>query len=49
MKLAKFIGMSAGAGIIVGYIWSMSDRNLAAVLAVAVILAGLVLLAKAGK
>jgi hypothetical protein len=49
VKLAKLIGISAAIGLILGFIDNLTDRNLAAILGVSLILGGLVLVAKVGK
>jgi Flp pilus assembly protein TadB len=46
MKLVRLIAISAACGLIIGFIDNLTDRNLAAVLGVSLILGGLVLLAK---
>lgn len=46
MKLIRLIVMSAAAGLILGFIDNLTDRNLAAILGVSLILGGLILAAK---
>lgn len=49
MKLAKLVAVSAACGLILGFIDNMTDRNLAALIGVSLILGGLVLAVKAAK
>jgi hypothetical protein len=49
VKLAKLVAVSAACGLILGFIDNMTDRNLAALIGVSLILGGLVLAVKAAK
>lgn len=46
MKLIRLVAISAAAGLIIGFIDNLTDRNLAAILGVGLILGGLILAVK---
>jgi Flp pilus assembly protein TadB len=46
VKLIRLIGISAAVGLILGFIDNLTDRNLAAILGVSLILGGLILIVK---
>lgn len=48
MKILRLIVISAAAGLMLGFIDNLTDRNLAALLGTSLLLGGLILAAKMG-